>query len=180
MMEHFPINAVDIGALLVVCLSTLRGFHRGLSGELAQLISVVAALILGVYTRKPFGSWLLENTHLSNRSAHALAFVLTVVAVILAMVLLGFVFRRIMKVVFEEGVDKPGGGLAGFASGTLVAIIVFMIMNMWPHEYLNRQFGEESIIGRVVVKWTPTVQDKADELPASKKIKKEIKRTTDL
>lgn len=179
-MDSLPINAIDIGALLIICLSTLRGFHRGLSGELAQLVSVTAALILGLYSFQPFGAWILANTHLSSRSAHALAFGATVAAVILAMVLLGFVFRSIMKIVFEEKVDKPGGGLAGFISGVLVVVILFMILTLFPHDYLNRQFGEGSIIGRVVVKWTPAIHDSIDELPASKDVKRELRKATEL
>ena len=179
-MEHLPVNAVDIGALLVICLSTLRGFHRGLSGELAQLISVTVALILGLYARDPFASWLLANTHLASRSAHALAFALVVTGVIIAAILLGFVFSRIMKIVFEESVDKPGGGFAGFVSGILIVALVFMIVTMWPNEYLNRQFGEESIIGRAVIRWTPTVRDRLGDLPVSKEVNKGIRKSRDL
>ena len=101
--------------------------------------------------------------------------------------LLGFVFRRIMKIVFEPAVDKPGGGFAGFVSGILAVLIVFMIMIQWPNDYLNRKFGEESVIGRVVVKlaarsapWMPAGRDKVDSLPVSKEVKKEIRKAGEL
>jgi uncharacterized membrane protein required for colicin V production len=179
-MEHFPVSVIDIIAVLIICLSTLRGFFRGLSGELAQLISLVLALVVGVYTYRPFGAWILSNTHLSNRAAHTVAFVVAVTSVILAAVLLSFVFRRIMKVVFEPTVDKPGGGLAGFISGTLAVILIFMILNLWPHAYLNRKCGEESVIGRVVVKFMPVAREKVDELPVTREVKEEIRKATDL
>jgi len=179
-MEHFPVSVIDIVAVLIICLSTLRGFLRGLSGELAQLISLVLALVVGVYTYRPFGTWILNNTHISNRAAHTVAFVVAVAAVILVAVLLSFVFRRIMKIVFEPNVDKPGGGLAGFISGVLAVILIFMILNLWPHAYLNRKCGEESVIGRVVVRFMPAVQEKVGELPATQEVKKEIQKATDL
>ena len=179
-MEHFPVSVVDMIAVLVICLSTLRGFFRGLSGELAQLISLVLALVVGVYSYRPFGIWILSNTHLSHRAAHTVAFVVTVTTVILAAVLLGFVFRRIMKIVFDPKIDKPGGGLAGFVSGTLAVLLVLMILNLWPHAYLNRKCGEESVIGRLVVKFMPAVREKVDDLPATRKVKEEIQEATDL
>ena len=179
-MNDIPVNVVDIGASLVICLSTLRGFHRGLSGEWSQLIGVTAALVFGVYFHDPFGSWILAHSHVPARTAYALAFVITAVGVILGMVLLGFLFRRIMKVVFEPKVDKPGGGLAGFISGAILVVIVFMAVNMWPNEYLNRQFGRESIIGRAVVRCTPAIHEETGEIPPVKKTRKEIREAADL
>jgi uncharacterized membrane protein required for colicin V production len=179
-MEHFPVSVVDIVAVLIICLSTLRGFHRGLSGELAQLVSLILAFVVGVYTYRPFGTWILNNTHASSRTAHTVAFVVAVASVILAAVLLGFVFRRIMKIVFDPKVDKPGGGLAGFVSGTLAVILILVMLNLWPHAYLNRKCGEESVIGRLVVKFMPAVREKADELPVTRDVKKEIRKATEL
>ena len=175
-----PISVVDIGASLVICLSALRGFLRGLSGEISQLISLAASLILGIFFREPFGRWLMGHTHLAAPTAHALAFTVTVFGALVVLILIGFVLRKIMKVVFEPGVDKPFGGLAGLLSGVLIVIIVFAAMNLWPHEYLNRKFGEESVIGRVIVKWMPKAEETVDEIPIPKDVKREIREATEL
>lgn len=158
-MENIPPpNVVDILAFIVVAIGTFQGFRRRLSGELAHLISVVAAFTLGLYFFRPLGSWLCAHTRLSEQAAHMLAFIIMIIVAVAAMVLLQFVLKRIMKVVFEETVDKTGGVLAGFVRSAIFVIIVFLIMNLWPHDYLNRLFGEESVIGTVIIRYMPSLR----------------------
>jgi hypothetical protein len=77
-----------------------------------------------------------------------------------------------VKVVFAEGFDKGAGVIAGMLRMSIIVCIIFLCMNLIPHEYLNRVFGEESAIGRVVVKYVPTVRETLENanipLPANK------------
>jgi uncharacterized membrane protein required for colicin V production len=74
-------NIVDIIALIIIALGSIRGLIRGLSSEIACFISTITALFMGLHFFRPFGSWLLENTRLTKWSAHAVAFAVTVIAV---------------------------------------------------------------------------------------------------
>ncbi|MBT3194407.1 MAG: CvpA family protein [Verrucomicrobia bacterium] len=152
------LNLVDIGALILIAIGALQGFFRGLSGELARLIGTLLAFVAGVALHDSVAAWILENTRLEDQPAHAVAFIATVLIAILIMLLLRLVVKRLIKVVFAAGFDKGMGVLAGSLRMGTVVCIIFLIMNLVPHDYLNRHFGEESAIGSVVIRYVPRVR----------------------
>lgn len=154
-----PPSVVDVIALGFIVLGALQGFLRGLSGELAALIGTVAALALSVRYYRPFGGWVLAHSRLEGRPAFALAFLVVVIAAVLIMLLLRFGLKRIMKVVVEPGADRLGGLLAGTIRATVIVVIVFVTLNLFPNDYLNRVFGEESLTGTAVVRATPHARE---------------------
>jgi uncharacterized membrane protein required for colicin V production len=160
LMHGLPtLSIVDVVSLSLISLSALRGYLRGLSGELAQLIGATAAFVLGVYLLGPLGTWCIGHTRLSPMSARAVAFVATVAGVIAVMVLIRMVLKRVMKVVFhQQAFDRFGGLAAGFARAVVVLAIVFLAMNLAPHDYLNRKFGEESVLGTLLLRAMPSLR----------------------
>jgi len=170
-MENIPPpSVIDIVALIIVALGMFQGFRRGLSGELARLISIVVAFALGLHFYHPFGLWLSAHTRLSEQPAHALAFITAIIAAIVTMILLRIVLKRVMTIVFEKKIDKMGGLLAGFVCSSVIVIIIFMIMIIVPNNYLNRQFGQNSVIGSVIIKYMPVLCKESEELPIAEKI----------
>jgi uncharacterized membrane protein required for colicin V production len=165
-------SVVDIVALLFILIGAIQGFFRGLSGEIARLIGIILAFVAGLTLYGPVGEWVSSNTKLGGQGAHALAFITTILLSIIIMVLLRSIIKRMVKVVFAEGFDKGAGVVAGMLRMSIIVCIIFLCMNLIPHEYLNRVFGEESAIGRVVVKYVPTVRETLENanipLPANK------------
>lgn len=140
-------SVVDIVACVLIALGTLQGLLRGLSGELAELLSLVAAFVFGLWFHQPLAAWMQDNTRLSDRPAQTLAFAMTVLTALIVMLCLRFVVRRVMKVVIEARFDRVGGAVSGFARTSVIVLILFVLFNIWPHAYLNRVFGDESLIG---------------------------------
>ena len=159
-MDSLPaLNYVDIAALILIGIGGIQGFFRGFSGEIARLVGTVLAFMAGIALHQPVGEWIVANTRLEDQASHAVAFIATIALSVLIMVLLRLVVKRLIKVVFAEKFDKSVGIFAGVLRMGVVVCIIFLCMNMIPHEYLNRHFGEESAIGSVVVKYVPTVRD---------------------
>jgi uncharacterized membrane protein required for colicin V production len=153
------LNLVDICALMLIAIGGIQGYLRGLSGELARLIGTILAFVAGIALHDPVGAWILEHTRLEDQPAHAVAFVATVILAIVIMVLLRLVLKRLIKVVFAEGFDRGMGICAGLLRMSVVVCIIFLVMNLVPHDYLNRHFGEESTIGSIVVSYVPKVRE---------------------
>ena len=168
-------NVVDIAALVVCVIGIIQGLRRGLSGEIARLIGVVVAFILGVFFYRPFGSWLVDRVRISEL-AFAVAFILTVMGAAVVMLLVRLVLKRIMVVVFEPHAEKIGGAIAGFLRMSFFVLIIFVMMNMWPNDYLNKIFGEDSVIGSQVVKIVPTIEEEIEDLD---ELTEEIEKKTD-
>jgi len=163
MNELSAFSPVDIVALLMVAAGGIQGYFRGLSGEIARLVGTVLAFFTGIWLRQPVGLWITEHTRLQDRAADATAFITTVFLALLIMVVLRMIVKKVVKVVFAESVDKLAGVFAGMLRMTLFVLIIFLCMNMVPHEYLNRVFGEDSTIGSVVVKYVPMVKSRLEE-----------------
>lgn len=170
LMHNFPApNIVDIAALVIIIIGAALGFKRGLSGELARFLSVIAAFVFGLWFCAPFGEWLTNNSRLENRAAYAFAFLVTILMSFTILLALRFLLKRVIKVVVADSFDRIGGAVAGFASSFLFVVIVLLSINLWPHEYLNRIFGKESILGRAVLHVVPTIRHEleAAQLPVS-------------
>jgi uncharacterized membrane protein required for colicin V production len=163
-MNGFPYpNVVDLIAVLFIIFSIYHGSRRGLSGEIAQLVSVVVAFVVGMLGHRPVADWIDLNTRIHGSAAAALSFVTIVVIAGIVMICLRSLLRKIMKVVFEEPFDKVAGSVAGFVRSALFTLIVFIAVNLTPHEYLNRLFGEESVIGTLTLKMMPMLQEELEE-----------------
>jgi len=145
-------SLLDVLAISLVCLMTVRGYLRGLSGELAQLVSLGVAFFLGIRYFTPIANWMVIHTRLNLESARVVGFVATVLSAFLVMHVLRRLLGVFMKIVFEDKFDRVGGLVAGFLRGCVLLIIVFLAMNLWPHPYLNRKFGTESVIGSFLMR----------------------------
>jgi len=150
---------VDVAAAALVALAALRGVFRGLSRELAGLVSLVAAAALGILFYRPAGVWLRDHSHLAERPACAAAFAAIVVGAWIAMMLLHWLLRRVFRVVAEERAERIGGGLAGAASGICLVVVVLVAANLTPNPKLNRRFGDESICGHLLRRTVPYLRE---------------------
>ena len=149
-MNFPPPSIVDIVTLAVIAVGALMGLIRGLSGELARLVSTIAALLIGLRFYRPISKWASDSTRLTGDSALALGFVVIIIAVIVIMVLIRIIMKRMLKVVIEGGVERIGGLIAGVISTSVTVFMCFVILNLMPNSYLKRKFGEETIVGTVV------------------------------
>lgn len=163
-MKAPDFNIIDVFALVIIVVSVIVGYRRRLSGEIANMISIVAAFCMGLFFYQPLADWFLANTRLDGRNSQGIAYVFVVIAAIVVMIVLRLLLGKIMRIVIEEEFDRMGGLFAGLVRAVLFILIIFMAMNLVNHDYLNRKFGEESVVGRVVVKFIPSVDSAYEKL----------------
>ncbi len=152
------LSVVDIAALILIGVGGIQGFFRGFSGELARLIGTIIAFVAGTLLHEPVGQWVAASTRLEERPAQTLAFIATIIAAIVIMILVRILLKKVIKLVFAEGFDKSAGVLAGLLRMSVLVCILFIVMNMVPVAYLNQHFGEESVVGRFMIRYVPTVE----------------------
>ena len=167
-MEALPnMNIVDALAVLLLVIGVILGFRRGLADQLASLIGVVIVAVGAYHAYQPLGNFLAANTSLSSQWSRVLAVVLLMLASMLVMALIHATFGNLMKVVFAGWLDRLGGAVAGLVKAAALVLLIFIIMNAVPAPRLNRWFGEESLIGRQVLKrevgWTERLSRKIDQ-----------------
>ncbi len=146
------LSIVDVIALCFILLNALWGLQRGLSGELARVGSVILAFVIGLAAYGHVGEWLAQQSRLGPRAALATAFVVTIMGAFVAMLFLRLLLKRVFEVAIAERHDRTAGFIAGTVRATLIVIIVFIAMNLQTNADLNRKFGEESVLGTLLLR----------------------------
>ncbi len=162
-------NAVDFVLLAILLTGLFTGWKRGLSGELAGLISAGAALFAGWYYYQPASEFLLEKTRLEGAAAPVAAFVGILAGAWLAMLLLRLVLRHLMEFTFRGNIERIGGALAGLLKYAFFASALILLLGMWPNETLRRVFAENSMAGRTLADTLgPVYEELSEKYPVLK------------
>lgn len=159
-------TVVEAFVLVLVLWELLWGLKRGLSGELARLVSTTIVLAAGLRFYQAAGRLLADNTKLSEdpELALAVAFLLIVVCFALLFLILRLILRLLMSVKFNEKIDRSGGGIAGLLRGVLLALLCLYAAGLWPHAYLRKVVREQSIVGRTVFQHAPRAIEKLNAI----------------
>lgn len=153
----FP-NAADIFALIIIAIGMIRGFVRGLSGELGHLLGVVAAFLSSILLYDKAALWMAEHMRLGEKEAGALSFVATFILAWLVVLIVSRIVRYIVRSSLQEKTDRIWGALLGIIKSIIIVLAIFIALNLWPNDYINRVFGRESVIGYFVVRVMPQVR----------------------
>ncbi len=166
-------NLVDIIAVIVIVLCAVQGSMRGLSGELARLVGIVAAFIIGMICYGPVSAVIVAGSGISEGVARAIAFALVMICMMVASMFLSSILRKIMRIVLAPMLDRFLGCISGVLRSCIFVVIVILLMCMVPSERLNREFGEKSLLGRGLISLLPVARDKLEESGLQERLKKE-------
>jgi membrane protein required for colicin V production len=118
-------NWLDAVLLVILVVSVLTSFRKGLSREVIGLVAVVVALIFGIWFYGSAGSLVLP--YVSSPSVANLAgFFLVFFGVILLGSIVSHVVGRFLRVTGLSIVDHALGAAFGLVRGTLVAVALIM------------------------------------------------------
>jgi membrane protein required for colicin V production len=118
-------NWFDWLLISILGVSTFLSFRRGFSREVIGLVSVVAALLAGIWFYGTAGSILLP--YMSSRGlANFLGFLLVFGGVILAGGLVSFFVGRFLKITGLSIPDRLLGAVFGLLRGIVIAVALVM------------------------------------------------------
>jgi membrane protein required for colicin V production len=120
------VTAFDFVVVGVVGLSTLFGFIRGFMRVAVSLAAWVFAFLLALRLSAPLGT-MLPDIGGSPSARYTVAFVLIIIAVLLAGALLGWFLYRLVRAVGLGFLDRLLGGVVGTARGVLIVVIGVLV-----------------------------------------------------
>ena len=127
-------NWLDIVLLIVLGVSVLASFRKGFTREVIGLVSVVLALLLGVWFYGTAGAFLLPYVS-SPAVAHFAGFFLVFFGVLLLGHLTGFVVGRFLRVTGLSVFDHLLGAAFGLLRGIVISVALILgIMAFSPGE----------------------------------------------
>ncbi len=153
-------NAVDIGAIVLVLLELWLGLRRGLAGTLFRLMSTLIILLAGLRLYQLFGRLLFQHTNLladNPEMTGALAFLLIILVLGVCFLVLRWLLRVLMTVVFNEKINRAGGGLVGALNGVALVFLIVYAAGLWPQAGMRRLFTQTSLVGQTVFRLCPRV-----------------------
>lgn len=154
-------SIIDLLALGLVIIGCIQGAFRGLSGELARLIGVIAAFWIARFSHPPVADWLDMHTRLSPESANLVAYAAVVIIALIALALIRKATEQLIKLVFEKGFDRAAGVIAGGLRMSLIACIIFIVLFLLPGP--PPAFLENSFFANFLVRYVPTVEKTLNE-----------------
>jgi len=127
-------NWLDVVLGLILIVSVIASFRKGFAREVIGLISVVLALILGLWFYGAAGSFLLPYVS-SHRAANFAGFLLVFCGVLLLGALVNFIIGKFLKVTGLSFFDHLLGAGFGLIRGGVIAIaLITAIVAFSPGE----------------------------------------------
>jgi membrane protein required for colicin V production len=127
------LSAFDWLLLVILAVSTITAFRRGLIRELFALGGLVAGILLASWYYPVVAGWL---RHLFAMGAidNVVAFLVVAIGVMLLAAALGKLLRRTAKAVGLGFVDRLGGAGFGLLRGLLLGVAIMMAVAAFlPH-----------------------------------------------
>ncbi len=161
------IYTIDILFAVFVIVFAACGLRRGLSGELASVLTLLV-LLCGLCFAYPAFNQFAAQTWVD------LSPVLIQIVVLLVLFLISFVLyflirvllNRIFKTALSDGVDKIMGCFAGLLRGLLIGLTLLAALSLLPSERLYEVLSEKSAVGGWVCNTlTPWAHPRLMELP---------------
>ena len=127
-------NWLDGVLLLILVLSIVSSFHKGISREVIGLASVVLAIILGVWFYRMAGSLVMPYVN-SRYTANFIGFMLVFCGVLLLGAITRYIVGKFLRITRLSFVDHILGAGFGALRGVLVGVALIMgIMAFSPSE----------------------------------------------
>lgn len=123
-------NTFDIVVIVVISFCLIRGYYKGLIGEISGMIAVIAGFY-GAYSYYPL---IIEHIArvIDNKAVqNIVAFFLLFLCILIVIHLIAVGIHKILNLVFLGWVDRSCGLAFGAAKGVLIVSVVFVMATLF-------------------------------------------------
>lgn len=166
---NFPdwLYTIDILFVAFVFFSAMRGLRRGLSGELAHILTLI--IMLGVIcflypslSRAAARIW----SYLPAAAVQTALIIVMVLAAFLLFCMVRAMFKQLFKARMDVASDHLAGGGVGALRGAVIGVALISALSLLPGERLHQTLSEKSVVGGWVCnRLTPWLHPRLLELP---------------
>ncbi len=122
-------NVLDIIILVLLVIFTIQGFRKGLVAELSSLLALVLGVYFAFFFSDVTADFLREIFGIESKYLKLIAFVLTLVLVIVAVAAIGKVVEKIINTLMLGFFNRLTGAVFGTIKGMLILSLVLMVLN---------------------------------------------------
>ena len=153
------ISWIDVIIFLVMVYFSIRGYKRGLAGEILSIVTLFLSFLLAYHYFGVVATYLENSIGLVSVIANIFGYVFVFVGVFIACTIIGIIFKRIVQWSFISGLDKVGGILFGLVRGTCIISIILVLLGMLRMPALTSRIAEKSFLARYVLFVSPYIYE---------------------
>lgn len=150
------LTLLDVLAVLMLVLGMVVGLRRGLSGELARIVSAVVVVWAGFRYYAAVAVMLLEHTRVMPSAAPALAFFFIFAGGLVAFAILWRLLRPLLQLSFRGAWERVGGAVLGGARAFVLLSALLFFFSLTPVDYLQDYVFARSLTGRLYDQYLAT------------------------
>ena len=160
-MDWTMFNWVDWLFAAVLIYGAVMGLVRGLSHELATLVSMVVAVLVTRLFYEPVSAWVCMRWGWNPEITRLLAVVVLALGTLYGMRLLRIALGSLMTFAFKGVVERLGGLLTGTIRQGATFLVILLAASFVPSSWLQRAVMYDSATGRAAL---PVLVEKYNEL----------------
>ncbi|MCK5541854.1 MAG: CvpA family protein [Desulfobacterales bacterium] len=120
-------NFFDIAIIIIISFCLIRGVFRGILGELANIIGVVAGFY-GAYNYYRQFTPFLEKWITSQALISVIVFFVLFSLIFAFIIIIAIGLEKLLKVAFLGWIDKTFGAAFGALKGILIAAVIYIVL----------------------------------------------------
>ena len=160
-MDWTMFNWVDWLFAAVLIYGAMMGLIRGLSHELATLVSMVVAVLVTRLFYEPVSAWVCMRWGWNPEITRLLAVVVLALGTLYGMRLWRIALGSLMTFAFKGVVERLGGLLTGTIRQGATFLVILLAASFVPSSWLQRAVMYDSATGRAAL---PVLVEKYNEL----------------
>lgn len=139
---------LDIILGLLLAYGLYKGLKNGLFVEIASIVALIAGVFGAIHFSYLTADYLWEHLQWEPRYIKITAFIITFLAIVIAVHLLGRVLTRIADFAMIGFLNKLAGGVFGLVKVAVIlgALLVFLERANQSLELVNPTFAESSVL----------------------------------
>ncbi|MCB1196610.1 CvpA family protein [bacterium] len=150
---------IDVLIVLITIFFAIRGYKRGLSGELLSIITLFLSFLLAYHYFSFVAVRLERSIGLVPVIANIFGYIIVFVSVYIVCSAISFLIKKIMQWSFVAGLDKAGGVLFGVVRSICLVSVVLVLLGMLHMPSLSNRIAERSFLARYIMLVSPYIYE---------------------
>ncbi len=146
------LNLLDYIVLGILVLFIIQGFMKGFISSLAAIAALIVGIWAAIHFSNYIGALLNEHFHPSQKWLPVLAYVITFLLVVIAILLLAKLAEKLINATGLGFLNRLGGGVLGIVKGViLVSVLILLLQLIDPKgKLIAEKYRKESFLyGRI-------------------------------
>lgn len=161
-------NAPDIAVGVVLLIGILGGARRGLSGEIARLVTIVIAVFVAWRFSDPAADWVAGRMEWPKADAAPVAFVGVLFLCYTALTLVRHALRVFLDFSFKGKLELLGGALFGLVRALVFCVAGLMCAALIPSAPIQQAMSESRSGSAVINHLVPLYANWSEDNPRFK------------